>query len=155
MIKSLFSLLVTDGVDGEDQELEMGIFDISRAHFMPYLTYESYVEIPEEDRETGDEWRVGTLNLSLYGTRDAAQNWAAEYTRALTTLGFEVGRASPCNFLHKKSNFFLQKKSTHFCRKTASCFFFWASIFWVSKKRTFPSRSKGTHSSLRETFPLR
>ena len=43
---------------------------------------------------------MGRLNLSLYGTRDAAQNWAIEYTRTLRAAGFEPGRASPCNFVH-------------------------------------------------------
>ena len=44
---------------------------------------------------------VGRLNLSLYGTRGAAQNWAVEYTRTLRAAGFEPGRASPCNCVHK------------------------------------------------------
>ena len=44
---------------------------------------------------------MGRLNLSLYGTRDAAQNWSIENTRALRAGGFEPGRASPCNFYHK------------------------------------------------------
>ena len=43
---------------------------------------------------------VGKLNLSLYGTRDAAQNWAATYTKHLLEIGFEAGKASPCNFVH-------------------------------------------------------
>ena len=43
---------------------------------------------------------VGRLNLSLYGTRDAAQNWAVEYTQTLQAAGFVVGKASPCNFQH-------------------------------------------------------
>ena len=49
----------------------------------------------------GDEHRVGRLKLSLYGTRDAAQYWAAACTKYLLSLGFEKGRASRCNFLHK------------------------------------------------------
>ena len=44
---------------------------------------------------------MGQLQLSLYGTRDAAQNWAHEYTTFLLSLGFQVGRASPCNFTHR------------------------------------------------------
>ena len=44
---------------------------------------------------------MGRLNPSLYGTKDAAQVWAAEYTRTLRAVGFELGRASPCNFYHK------------------------------------------------------
>ena len=54
-----------------------------------------------EDYEAGDEERVGKLNLSLYGTRDAAQNWAKEYIAFLRSLGFRPGRSSPCNFVHE------------------------------------------------------
>ena len=43
---------------------------------------------------------MGRLNLSLYGTRDAAQNWSKEYTRTQTSCGFIIGGASPCNFYH-------------------------------------------------------
>ena len=43
---------------------------------------------------------MGRLNLSLYGTRDAAQNLAIEYTQTLRAAGFVVGQASPCNFRH-------------------------------------------------------
>ena len=55
MVKALFSLLVTD-VEKQDKELVMGVFDISRAHFMPKVLRELYVEIPEEDKkpEEGD-----------------------------------------------------------------------------------------------------
>ena len=45
---------------------------------------------------------VAQLNLSLYGTRDAAQNWTKEYTRVLSAAGFTAGKASPCNFYHEK-----------------------------------------------------
>ena len=43
---------------------------------------------------------MGRLDLSLYGTRDAAQNWSIEYTQTLRAAGFIVGKASPCNFRH-------------------------------------------------------
>ena len=72
--------------------------DVKRAYFYASARRDIYVEIPEEDREPGDEYKVGKLNLSLYGTRDAAQNWAIEYTETLKSLGFKCGLASPCNF---------------------------------------------------------
>ena len=43
---------------------------------------------------------VAQLNLSLYGTRDAAMNWAKTFTDFLVTQGFVTGKASPCNFIH-------------------------------------------------------
>ena len=39
-----------------------------------------FIEIPIEDWAQGGEQLVGKLNLSLYGTRDAAMNWTREYT---------------------------------------------------------------------------
>ena len=39
-----------------------------------------------------------------YGKRDAAQNSAATYTKFLVKIGFQRGRASNCNFVHKKRN---------------------------------------------------
>ena len=36
----------------------------------------------------------------MYGTRDAAVNWSAEYTAILLTNGFVQGQHSPCFFLH-------------------------------------------------------
>ena len=52
----------------------------------------------------GDENMKGKLNLSLYGTRDAAQNWASEYSGLLKKLGFVKGIASPCNFSQPERN---------------------------------------------------
>ncbi len=52
--------------------------DVRRAYFYASARSDIYVEILEEDREPGDENKVGKLNLSLYGTRDAAQNWTIE-----------------------------------------------------------------------------
>ena len=75
--------------------------DVSRAYFYAKSIRPVFIQIPAEDRQPGDEDMVGKLNLSLYGTRDAAQNWAVEYTRTLTEAGFEAGKASPCNFRHK------------------------------------------------------
>ena len=48
--------------------------DVSRAYFYAPTTRAIYIAIPQEDWETGDELRVAKLNLSLYGTRDAAMN---------------------------------------------------------------------------------
>ncbi len=74
--------------------------DVKRAYFHAPARRAVYITIPEEDFEPGDEDKVGVLNLSLYGTRDAAQNWAAKYTEVLQSIGFTVGLASPCNFYH-------------------------------------------------------
>ena len=88
----------------QPKPLRIGIIDIKRAYFYAPARRPVFIEIPREDWEEGDEGRVGRLEMSLYGTRDAAQNWASEYSQHLATLGFRKGVASPCNFHHQGRN---------------------------------------------------
>ncbi len=53
-----------------------------------------FVELPAEDWQENDEECCGLLQASLYGTRDAAQNWEEELGRFLVGIGFEKGRGS-------------------------------------------------------------
>ena len=46
---------------------------------------------------------VGRLKMSMYGTRDAAANWSAEYGRTLVAASYRQGKASPCIF-HNDAN---------------------------------------------------
>ena len=64
--------------------------DVRRAYFYVKATRPVYMEIPIEDFEQVDERRVARLNLSLYGTRDAAQNWTKEFTTFLEECGFSM-----------------------------------------------------------------
>ena len=77
--------------------------DVKRAYFYALAKRHILIELPVEDRHPGEEGVVAQLNLSLYGTRDAAHNWTQEFTRALRAAGFTAGRSSPCNFYHKKT----------------------------------------------------
>lgn len=74
--------------------------DIKRAYFSARAARPISIEIPVEDREEGDEDKVGKLNLSIYGTRGAAQNWQAEFIEYLVSSNFSKGQSSPCNFDH-------------------------------------------------------
>ncbi len=56
-----------------------------------------YVELPPEDAQEG---MCGILEKSMYGTRDAAQNWEYEHTNMLTEAKFAQGKHSPCVFFH-------------------------------------------------------
>ena len=58
-----------------------------------------YVELPDEDSAEG---KCGRLLKSMYGTRDAAQNWEEHYSMVHKDIGFEQGRASSCVFRHKQ-----------------------------------------------------
>jgi len=76
--------------------------DIKRAYFYAPATRPIYIVIPDEDWEPGDEAKVGKLNLSLYGTRDAAANWVMAYTKVLKEAGFTVGKYSAQHFHHEQ-----------------------------------------------------
>ena len=58
-----------------------------------------YIKLPDEDYEEG---MCGLLKKSLYGTRDAAQNWGESCTEFMETQGFAKGKASPCCFYEPK-----------------------------------------------------
>ena len=73
----------------------MDFIEVRRAYFHAAAKREVYIELPPEDTEEG---MCGRLDKSLYGTRDAAQNWEAAYTEFMLGIGFDVGAASPCTF---------------------------------------------------------
>ena len=74
--------------------------DVKRAYFYAPATRPIFIAIPKEDWEDGDEENVAQLNLSLYGTRDAAMNWAATFTSFMENNRFITRKCSPCNFRH-------------------------------------------------------
>jgi hypothetical protein len=78
--------------------------DVSRAYFHAPAVRDVFVEIIDEDREAGDEAKCGWLNVSMYGTRDAASNWESKYQSVLKGKGFTMGRSNPCVFLHKEKD---------------------------------------------------
>ena len=73
--------------------------DVSGAFFCAPARRQVFVELPPEDPDHGK--KIGELNCSMYGTRDAAQNWGETCAEAMIKAGFERGRASPCVFYHK------------------------------------------------------
>ena len=76
------------------------VADVKRAYFHAKCKRLTYVKLPPEDIGPGEENTCGRLNYSMYGTRDAAANWAEEYSTVLIEMGFQQGRASPCVFYH-------------------------------------------------------
>ena len=51
-----------------------------------------------------EEGMCGKVEKSIYGTRDAAQNWEEEYSSFMMSIGFRRGMSSPCVFYHKSQN---------------------------------------------------
>ena len=96
-LKSILSMAAS----GNRGEVVM-VNDVSRAFFHTKARREVYVQLAAEDMMPGDEDKCGRLNFSMYGTRDAAQNWANEYADMLISVGFVQGRASPCVFYRKE-----------------------------------------------------
>ena len=78
-------------------EMSLDFGDVVRAYFHARARGKVYVELPEEDWEEG---MCGRLELSMYGTRDAAQNWEEERAEMLIGLGFKQGKYTPCAFYH-------------------------------------------------------
>ena len=72
--------------------------DVSRAFFEAPAMRQVCVELPSEDVTETDIRldNVGHLQMSLYGTRDAAMNWQEEVAKEMKGWGFIRGRYNPC-----------------------------------------------------------
>ena len=68
----------------------MLISDVSRAFFEAPMKRKVAVELPAEAYDTEDEGEdmVGVLEMSLYGTRDAAANFQNEVAKLMKVLGY-------------------------------------------------------------------
>ena len=80
----------------------LGIYDISRAHFMPKVKRELYIEIPKEDLTDEDGDVVGRLNRNMYGFRDAANGWFEDWKELLGTHDYRTGIANPALFYNSQ-----------------------------------------------------
>ena len=101
-MKALISLCAT-AQDGREP-LRFATIDIKRAYVYAPATRKLFIKLPAENCLPGEEEMVGELKLSLYGTRDAAMNWARQHTQHLNKIRFLWKRASACNFVHKSRN---------------------------------------------------
>ena len=99
-LRMLISMAATSRKD--KKENLMMVNDVSRAYFYAKVKSEIFVELPLEDKSAEDMRKdnVGRLNLSLYGTREAALNWQDEVAEHLTGIGFVRGSASSCIYHH-------------------------------------------------------
>ena len=73
---------------------------MSRAYFNVKVTRDVYIKMPKEDPRSSDPNVCGKLRVSMYGTRDAAQNLEHEYGSKLVGWGFIKGKSSPCVYYH-------------------------------------------------------
>jgi hypothetical protein len=86
--KLLMALAMTEGYgydrQGKWDPLKFDFIDVRRAFFRAPCRREVYVELPGEDAEPG---MCGLLQMAMYGTRDAPQNWEYEYTDFMINRG--------------------------------------------------------------------
>ena len=87
-----------------DQKAKLMYAHVSRAYFYGPVVRAVYVQLPAADRCQGDAGLVGRLKMRMYGTRDAAANWAAEYGATLVAAGYVQGFARPCIFQNAESS---------------------------------------------------
>ena len=71
----------------------VALVDVRRAYFDAPVRRKVFVELPPENYQPGDEHMCGLLRCSLYGPRDAAQNWEEELTSTLSSLKLTRGSA--------------------------------------------------------------
>ena len=72
------------------------LIDVRRAYFYAPARRRVFVKLPLEDYQPGAEHMCGLLRYSLYGTRDASQNWEDELTSTLSDLKLRRRIACPC-----------------------------------------------------------
>ena len=103
--------------------------DVSRAYFYAAGVRPVYAKIVNEHYEPGGEDRCGRLNVSMYGTRDAALNWHQHCKGHLKIIGFAQGRSCPRIFYHAGSNIRVFIRGGDYVASGAD-----ASVKWMTKE---------------------
>ena len=94
-------LIVSDAATVNKRDAESKVVminDVSRAFFEAPMRRNVCIELPAEQQNGKDE--VGWLQMSLYGTRDAAANFQEEVQKMMRKAGFIVSRYNPVTFFH-------------------------------------------------------
>ena len=89
-LRLIYSLTMSDPVE---DEIVLGFIDISRAHAHADISRKVYIWTPVD---CGGKSRVKLLQMTLYGLRDAPQNFEFKVKEVMEGLGFQQGRFSPC-----------------------------------------------------------
>ena len=77
--KLLFSLATT-GTKGMTEPLKLLLIGMRRAYVQAKSERPAFVQVPAEDVSEG---QCGRLEVSMYGSRNAAADWEAEHTNAI------------------------------------------------------------------------
>ena len=74
--------------------------DMRRAYFYAPVQRPIFVRPPPE--AGCPDGYCARLNVSMYGTRDAASNWEHKYAAHLRASGVAQGASAPCVFYHRE-----------------------------------------------------
>ena len=99
-------LIISDAATGGPGEKSIMINDVARAFLEAPMRRMVCVEIPEEDRTPEDDRmaNVALLNMSLYGTRDAASNFQEEVGKFMRANGFIRGKYNASTYYHPEKD---------------------------------------------------
>lgn len=89
-----------------DRRTQISAIEFSRAYFNASVGDASdptYVPFPPEHPNFSDG-NCAMLLKHMYGTRAAADGWQQEYSSFMRSIGFSLGEASPCVFIHHASS---------------------------------------------------
>ena len=103
-LRTLLSEAGTRRKRRKGKEVVMMLNDVARAFFEAKATRELCIELPDEDKTEKDqrEDNVAILEKSLYGTRDAANNFQKEIKSFMLGIGLKIGRYNASTYHHGK-----------------------------------------------------
>ena len=81
-----------------EEEMVIGFFDISRAHFHSPVSTKVAVRVPHGDASCPSG--AALLNRAVDGTKDAAQCFDSCCERTMEQLNYRVGVFNPCLYRH-------------------------------------------------------
>ena len=90
------SLVISEAASSNQKGTVLLVIDVRRAYFCAKAKRRVHIELPEGDGGGPGSRECGLLRKSLYGTRDAAQNWECELGGFLEEIGLRSGQASTC-----------------------------------------------------------
>ena len=88
-----------------------------------------FIQILAEDRLESDVGKVAQLDLSVYGTGDAAKNWTANYTDFRNGLGFKTGS----NFARRTLEISLTVHGDNFTASASDADLAWLEVCFTKK----------------------
>ena len=89
-------IVLLEVATGKCEGQVVALVDVRRAYFYAPSRRRVCVELQPEDYQAGDEHMCKLFQYSMYGTRDAAQNWEEYLASTLSDLKLTRGIARAC-----------------------------------------------------------